>query len=49
MIANYSKRKDVCYNNTVYRMNFFLPLIESGDWNLEQKNYIANGVKIVAN
>ena len=45
-LTNHSRK---ILNNTVYRMNFFLPLIESGDWNLEQKNYIANGVKIVAN
>lgn len=45
-LTNHSRK---ILHNTVYRMDFFLSIIKNNDWNLEQKKYIANDVKIVAN
>lgn len=44
-LANHTRK---ILNKTVYRMDFMQDLIDKGDWNLSQKNYSANGVKITA-
>lgn len=44
-----SKHSRKVLNKTVYRMDFFLSLIQKNDWSLDQQIYNANGVKVVAN